>query len=197
MNPGKRIAVLNFADSISPGGAVTYGSSAQEESLCRCSTLFPVLNRRALHEQYYSVNEKNVTPRGSDACIYTPKIKIVKSDEDHPARLSERDWVEVDVITCAAPNYRCVLPPPDEELFEIHLNRGRKILDAALDNGADCLVLGAFGCGAFYNSPTVVANAYAQLMQEYKGMFDEVEFAIFYWGKEVTNYNAFQKALIG
>ena len=47
-HPGKRIAVLNFASATKPGGGVLSGSSAQEESLCRCSTLYPTLDRRFL-----------------------------------------------------------------------------------------------------------------------------------------------------
>ena len=46
--PGKRIGVLNFASATKPGGGVINGSSAQEESLCRCSTLYPTLDRRFL-----------------------------------------------------------------------------------------------------------------------------------------------------
>lgn len=193
-NPDKRIAVLNFASATSPGGGVKHGSSAQEESLCRCSTLYPVLNRRILHEEYYSFHYNRQDCLYTDACIYSPGIKVIKSDEKHPERLPDRMWVDVDVITCAAPNFRMVMPLPDNELRELHLKRGRRILDVALDNGADCLVLGAFGCGAFRNDPNVVASAYAQLMEEYKHAFDEVEFAIFYWGKEVANYEAFKGA---
>ncbi|MBR3234713.1 MAG: TIGR02452 family protein, partial [Atopobiaceae bacterium] len=46
--PGARIAVHNFASPINPGGGVVAGSSAQEESLCRCSTLYDSLNQRRM-----------------------------------------------------------------------------------------------------------------------------------------------------
>lgn len=38
---GKRVCVLNFASATNPGGDVVHGSSAQEEAICRCSTLYP------------------------------------------------------------------------------------------------------------------------------------------------------------
>lgn len=39
---GKKTAVLNYANSHSVGGA-PFSAGAQEESLCRCSTLYPCL----------------------------------------------------------------------------------------------------------------------------------------------------------
>ena len=194
-NPGKRVAVLNFASATTPGGGVTWGSSAQEECLCRCSTLYPVLDCKNLWELYYNFHRLREDSLYTDSCIYSPEIKVIKSDKGYPERLPEGRWFEVDVITCAAPSFRKMDPLPDNELFELHLKRGRKILDVAFDNGADCLVLGAFGCGAFRNNPYVVAKAYARLMKEYKGAFDEVEFAVYCKDFEMINYEAFKKAL--
>jgi uncharacterized protein (TIGR02452 family) len=194
-HPDKRVAVLNFASATSPGGGVKSGSSAQEESLCRCSTLYPLLNRKLLREKYYTYNREQNNTLSTDACIYTPGVKIIKSDTDQPERLPESDWVDVDVITCAAPSFRHATPLDDDALYQLHLKRGRQILNVALANGVDCLVLGAFGCGAFRNDPKVVASVYKQLMEEYRGAFDEVEFAVFYWGKEVENYEVFKSVL--
>ena len=52
-NPDAKIAVMNFANAFHPGGGVTKGSSAQEESLCRTSTLYPLLYRVTLAYRGY------------------------------------------------------------------------------------------------------------------------------------------------
>lgn len=104
--PGRKIAVLNFASATKPGGGVINGSSAQEESLCRCSTLYPTLDRRFLWQSYYDVNRAAGDVLHTDACIYSPGIVICKTDENFPERMPQEDWVTVDVISCAAPNLR-------------------------------------------------------------------------------------------
>ena len=104
--PDKKIAVLNFASPIKVGGGVYSGSRAQEESLCRCSTLYPLLDQDWIKESYYIPNKRNYDFRHDDACIYSEGVVICKSDDDYPERLEHEDFVTVDVITCAAPDLR-------------------------------------------------------------------------------------------
>ena len=202
--PGKRIAVLNFASAVNPGGGVKGGSSAQEERLCRCSTLYPCLDRRWLWKEYYSVNRHENNRLNTDVCIYTPGVIICKTDEDYPERVGDGDFVTVDVITCAAPDLReapllwtnpatgrAVRMDP-ERLYQLHVKRARHILHVAAANRADILVLGAFGCGAFANDPDTVARAYRRALIPYRLRFDVVEFAIYCREHETENYEAFE-----
>ena len=52
-NREKRVAVINFASANNTGGGVPKGSSAQEESICCLSTLYPCLNTPELKKAYY------------------------------------------------------------------------------------------------------------------------------------------------
>lgn len=203
--PGSRTAVLNFASATTPGGGVKTGSSAQEESLCRCSTLYPALTQKWLWEKYYAVNRAARDVLHTDACIYSPEVLICKTDATIPQRMDT--FVTVDVISCAAPNLReqpgnmhnaetgvrSIIS--DRELYALHLKRAKHILHVAAVNGVDNLVLGAFGCGAFANDPTVVAEAYRDALPDYKGYFDNIVFAIYCRPYETTNYTAFRDAL--
>lgn len=205
--PDKKIAVLNFASATRPGGGVTNGSSAQEESLCRCSTLYATLNTRQMWQSYYDVNRYAHDVLHTDACIYSPDIVICKTDESIPKRMKAEDFVTVDVISCAAPNLRnepanihnpetgkAVRMEP-QKLYDLHLNRAKHILHIATANGVDIIVLGAFGCGAFQNDPNTVANAYRDALKEYSNRFDVIEFAIYCRNYETENYDVFSKVL--
>ena len=202
-HPDARIAVLNFASSINPGGGVLNGSSAQEESLCRCSTLYDSLDQRRFWNAYYSPNRGAKDFLATDACIWTPDVIVFKSDTDLPQRLPSDQWISVDVVTCAAPDLRRTsanLSHPTivhdaevslTELLALHRRRARHILTVAAAEGVDCLVLGAFGCGAFRNDPYLVANAWHTELEALRHHFDLVEFAVFHMPYERENYDAF------
>ena len=206
-NADWRIAVLNFASATNPGGGVKHGSSAQEESLCRCSTLYSALNSRKLWDSYYSPNRAARNPLYNDALIYSPGVVICKTDAQYPQRMSEKEWVTVDVLSCAAPNLRTVpgnrynpeqgekVTVDNDTLYQIHNRRARHILTVAASKDVDALILGAFGCGAFRNDPSVVAKAYRDVLGEYRRFFSLIEFAIYCRPFETANYDAFQRSL--
>ena len=206
--PDKKIAVLNFASASRPGGGVTNGASAQEESLCRCSTLYATLNTKQMWQGYYDVNRSMHDVLHTDACIYSPDIVICKTDESIPKRMKAEDFVTVDVISCAAPNLRNEpankhnpetgkpMRIEPQKLHDLHLSRAKHILHIAAANGSEIIVLGAFGCGAFQNDPNIVAKAYRDALNEYGNRFDVIEFAIYCRDYETENYDEFKKVLL-
>ena len=205
-NPGKKIAVMNFANAFHAGGGVTRGASAQEECLCRCSTLYPLLYRRSLRDSYYKHHHDLNTSKASDSLIYTEDVVICKTDEEHPKRMVQDDWVKVDVITIAAPDlrtksnmYAAIVGNGsfmnNAELFGYHVKRAIHMLTVAASKGADILVLGAFGCGAFQNDPSVVARAYKVALEEFPKVFDKIEFAVYCSPRDQRNYEEFHKVL--
>lgn len=204
--PDARITVHNFASATNPGGGVTKGSRAQEEALCRCSTLYPTLATQWLWDSYYRFHRDRHDVCYTDACIYSPDIVICKTDTDLPERMPPEDWVTVDVLTCAAPNLRTIPHNPmnpgtgkpvklsADELYALHVRRARHMLSVAAANGAEVLVLGAFGCGAFCNDPHVVAEAYKAVLAEFEGVFGQITFAVYCSPREMENYQAFAEA---
>lgn len=197
--PGQKVAVLNFASSTSPGGGVENGASAQEECLCRVSTLYPCLKTQAAWNQFYGPHRASHNPLHNDDIIYTKDVVVLKDDEYRPLSAPFR----VDVITCAAPNLRekpsnrynrndgAAVHISPAKLLELHLKRARKILSAAAANKAEVLILGAFGCGAFRNDPAVVAAAYQQALPQFLNYFKTVEFAVYCRPDDQRNYEAF------
>lgn len=202
-NPDRKIAVMNFANAFHPGGGVTIGASAQEECLCRTSTLYPLLNRTKLRKKFYKHHYTLNTSKASDALIYTEGVVICKTDVDLPERMPKEDWITVDVITVAAPDLRKLSNIQstlvgsenimnEAELFGYHVKRAIHVLTCAAAKGVDTLVLGAFGCGAFQNNPEVVARAYKIALNEFPKVFKEIEFAVYCNPNDVINYQVFK-----
>ena len=132
---------------------------------------------------------------GTDAIIYSPGVTVFKSDDVLPVPLAEPFCV--DVLTCAAPyvNPDRKKPIPLEKLEDTFNHRIRNILEVAAANGADNLVLGAFGCGAFNNPPDLVAGCFRYYLVDkgYRDYFKRVVFAIKGGGR---NYEVFRDILM-
>lgn len=196
--PEQKITVLNFASSTKPGGGVWHGSRAQEESICRSSSLYPAINTEAMKEAYYSPHNENYNFRGWDDCIYTPDVIICRDDSDEiPKRLTPDKFVKIDVVTCAAPHIRDDIIKA-EELFNIHVKRAKHILRVSAFNDTDIFIGGAFGCGAFHNDPYIVAWAWREAMKEYGEKFNMTAFAIYSRGdNELNSLRAFRNEFAG
>ncbi len=207
---GQKVCVHNFASASNPGGGVVNGASAQEECLCRCSTLYPCLSTDELRKKFYEPHRRAHDPIHNDDIIYTPDVTVFKTDTANPVLMDEEDWYQVNVVTCAAPNLRAVpsnsynsgdgnksVKVSDKELQAIHEKRLRRILDVALMNGDEVVILGAFGCGAFMNDPYVVARACKTVIAEYRKAFKVIEFAVYCSPRDDKNFRVFEATMKG
>lgn len=189
-----RILVLNLANPVNPGGGVRRGAKAQEEDLCRRSSLLLSLEGREAWA-YYSYNRNLHTYMGSDGIIITPDVEILK---DENGNLLE-DSVIVSVMTCAAPMVRRGLEGmSDEEYREMVYKRITGMLKTAAYLGYKVLVLGAFGCGAFGNDARVVSDLFYKAIKEfdYDGMsavdfFRRIDFAVLDHSPDQYNFRQF------
>lgn len=207
---GYKTCVHNFASATTPGGGVVKGSSAQEECLCRCSTLYFNLNSPDMWAGFYTPHRVEQNPVHNDDCIYTPSVCVVCTDTARPEIMKPQDWYNVNVLTCAAPNLRQMpsnmmntsdgtkrVKMPDEDLEKLHEKRLTRILDIALSEGNEVVILGAFGCGAFENNPEVVARATKKVIEKYMNAFKVIEFAVYCSPLDDSNFRIFNKMLGG
>ena len=198
---GEEIAVLNFANPIHPGGGVKRGAKAQEEDLCRRSSLLLSLESKAA-KPYYEYNMNCDRYLSSDAIIISPNVEIIKDENYIPLSKS----VLVDVITCAAPIYSLHALPSNTESQEMHkqyyqifYQRIYRMLKCCAYFGYQDLVLGAWGCGAFGNDAMVVSQLFHQALEireptgiAMKDHFSTIDFAVL--GRTgLYNYNQFSR----
>lgn len=191
---GKKVCALNFANAFNPGGGVVMGASAQEESLCRVSTLYPAIADNKMVKDFYLPHRAKCTHLSNGDLIYTPNVKVFKTDTYMPQIMPQSEWFDVNVITCAAPSLY-MTSIPDSDLEQIHQTRAKRIIETAIKFNNEVLILGAFGCGAFCNNPTIVANVYKNILPKYAYAFETVEFAVYAKYETDVNYSTFNKIL--
>ena len=199
----KSILVLNFANPVHPGGGVTRGARAQEEDLCRKSTLYmSLLSDEA--RRMYDYNREARDYLATDYMVLSPNVEIFR---DSHGALSEETYV-VGVLTAAAPMVnRGKITATEEEIAEIMRLRIRKMLYVAAHFGYKYLILGAWGCGAFGNDAGIVARLFYEELEAYKekvydrdnmyhtlkDCFRRIAFGVLDKTPDQYNFKAFQK----
>ena len=193
---GYNPALLNMASLYHPGGGVLQGSSAQEEDLCRRSTLAISLYQFSLPGGRYGdladmVGVKRRAERypmdNTYGGIYSPGITFFRGTRDEGYVLLDNPF-QAAVISVASLNYNPKhghnsldangnIPEADKPVLKEKI---RTILRIGILKGHDSLVLGALGCGAFCTPPAQMARLFHQVLdeEEFRGRFSKIVFAI-------------------
>ena len=192
----KPVLVLNLANPVNPGGGVRRGAKAQEEDLCRKSSLLVSLES-VKARTYYDYNRSLGTYMGSHAIIIDPQVEIIK--DENGDLLPES--VIVAVLTCAAPMLSNGMEGMSQEQYETMVyDRITGMLKVAAYLGYKHLILGAFGCGAFGNDARIVSDLFCRALKEFNydgmresDMFRSIDFAVLSRSAELYNFREFSR----
>ena len=198
LDKGYNPCVMNLADAYVACGMYKRGSRAQEESLCRVTTL-----SRSLFQFFQAATgkadryakEANVAIKYfaypldlNYGGIYSPNVTVFRNA--HDLYSFAEDTYKVGIVSVAALDfnekhgknleYRAKgggFTPEGEQIMK---NKIRTIYRIVLANGHDSLVAGAFGCGAFRLPVDKVAHLFHEIINEaeFKNKFTKVIFAI-------------------
>lgn len=195
-HPDDDVLVLNFANPVHPGGGVRRGAIAQEEDLCRKSSLLLALEDESA-KKYYEYNDSLHTYMGSDAIIMNPTVEIIK---DAKGELLDESVV-VSVMTCAAPMITSGIEGMTQDEYEqMFYTCIVATLKVAAHYRYKYLVLGAWGCGAFGNDAQVIAKLYFKALKElrynglpHESLFRQIFFAVLDRSADQYNFKSFFK----
>lgn len=182
--------VMNFANAHNPGGGFRLGANAQEEALCRCSTLYASISSENA-KTMYRYNNTHISSVESDHMLYSPNVCVFR---DHHCVLTDKPFM-TSVITVPAVNRRgAAIFASNKKIEQAMTGRIRILLAAAAKHGHKNIVLGAWGCGAFGNKPDNVSGYFRKVIvdEEFGRLFDNVCFAI-YGSEDSRNYLSFKK----
>ncbi|KIV83984.1 hypothetical protein PV11_05964 [Exophiala sideris] len=173
--PKKNVAVLNMASPLLPGGGFLNGASAQEESLCFRTTLYP-----ALRDEFYRLPEVGA--------VWTEDVCVFRDETGNDLSKNERWWV--DVISAGMLRFPDVEGDEGEEPRyasakdrDLAVRKVKCIMQILKSKGVGQCVLGAWGCGAYGNPVGEVARAFQKVILHDgkgngRGDLKEIVFAI-------------------
>lgn len=185
---GENPLVLNMANAFHPGGGVETGSGAQEEHLFRSSNYFLSLYQYSptLHKTYKLPKAKQSYPLDpAFGAVYSPLVTVFRGKEEDGYPLLDTpfkaSFMAVPAINGPELSKNAegiyVMSEKDRALTK---QKMRTMFTIAKIHAHDTLVLSAFGCGAFCNPPTQIAQLFHQVLLEapFKTAFKRIIFAI-------------------
>jgi uncharacterized protein (TIGR02452 family) len=161
---GYNVGVLNMASYKNPGGGYRTGAAAQEESIFRRTNMHLCLDKK-----YYPIR--------FDEIIHSPNVTVIKRSEALKYKYIETPET-MDIITCPAVKLFGLNKKLTAQENLIVGTKVDMIFKLGIFKDNDCLVLGAFGCGAYKNPPEEVANFFTDVIKKYFGYFKIIAFAI-------------------
>lgn len=188
----ERVLVLNFANAHHPGGGFIAGASAQEESLCRCSSLFASINSENARETY-DFNNEEPDPFDSDYMLISPYVEVFRYVDGE----LRDDSFTTAVLTIPAPNLYGMAEGVDKNQLKIVMKEKiRSFMMVSARYVYDTLVLGAWGCGAFGHDAKDVAQYFKEVIEEeeYYHFFGKIIFAVYDKTPDQYNYQSFLEA---
>jgi uncharacterized protein (TIGR02452 family) len=168
----KNVVIMNFASRHNCGGGYLNGARAQEEDLCR---VIPAL---------YSSLKQIRYPFPKHSILITPNIEIWRDNYYNVLRSP----YTISVVSAAAQNLK--YESFDYRLVENILTSIFVNVKDTLPN-TDTLILGAWGCGVYGNSPEIMANLMNSVITKYGGLYKKIIFAI----PSGQNYDTFKSII--
>lgn len=170
-----KLACLNFASAKNPGGGFKKGTIAQEEDLARSSALYPSIAKMS---EMYDFNKSIQSNLYSNYMVFSPNVVFIRDGKES---LLESP-VFASIITAAAVNVgqlKVHEPEKANQVWSVMNDRITMMLNVALTNNVEVLILGAWGCGVFQNDPTMIAKLFSDHFQtKYARAFKHVLFSI-------------------
>ncbi|KAK5115801.1 hypothetical protein LTR85_009395 [Meristemomyces frigidus] len=164
------VAVLNMASPLKPGGGFLDGANSQEEFLCCRTTLYP-----SLWDSFYRLPELGG--------VWTPDVLVFRDSTPEANELPKRDRYFVDIISAGMLRFpdtvnrgrsddqlgsgggrcSCGVSYCDRDR-ELVTRKMKAVLRLAQLKGAEKLVLGAWGCGAYGNPVKEIAKIWRKVV---------------------------------
>jgi len=185
---GKQPAAINAASAYHIGGGVmTGGRHALEEAFCMSTTLVKSLQaaqRQQIDEHLAGVGAAGSSAAGipsldlhmhipEDACVVSPVVDVFREGSDQGYAFRETPVQLCAVLSVAMYNRNSRVkdspmdaPQPLEAYRSGVLKKFQAVLLAAIETGADALVVPDVGCGAFHNDPIEVGSLFGAALRE-------------------------------